>query len=117
MEGCRKESHKQRCRHILSNVAGRLLPPDAPTNLPSHHSGSGETMAIKEQQFTINQVKQVLGGVLCQDLHAKRVASLCDATLGVLRTASLAVCTIGHGLSAARGLNPKPRPRADAAEP
>jgi len=64
-------------------------------------------MAIKQQQFSINQVKQVLGGVLCQDLHAKRVASLCDATLGVLRIASLAVCTIGHGLSAARGLNPK----------
>ena len=33
--------------------------------------------------------------------------SLCDATLGVLRSASLAVCTIGQGLAAARGLNPK----------
>jgi hypothetical protein len=33
--------------------------------------------------------------------------SLCDATLGVLRSASLAVCTIGQGRAAARGLNPK----------
>jgi len=64
-------------------------------------------MVIRQQQFSINQIKQVLGDVLGQDLHAKRVASLCDATLGVLRSASLAVCTIGQGLAATRGLNPK----------
>src|SRR3977135_1944066 len=64
-------------------------------------------MVIRQQQFSINQVRQVLGGVLGHDLHAKRVASLCDATLGVLRGASLAGCTIGHGLAAARGLNSK----------
>ena len=62
---------------------------------------------VKKQQFAIKQVKQVLGGVLGHDLHAKRVGSLCDATLGVLRTASLAVCTIGQGLAAARGLSLK----------
>jgi hypothetical protein len=38
-------------------------------------------------------------------LHAKRIASLADATLGVMHTASLAVCTIGHGLAMARVLN------------
>ena len=38
-------------------------------------------------------------------LHAKRIASLADATLGVMHTASLAVCTIGHGLAMARSLN------------
>ena len=64
-------------------------------------------MVIREQRFSINQVRQVLGGVLGQDLHAKRVDSLCDATLGVLRSASLAVCMIGQGLAAARGLNSK----------
>jgi hypothetical protein len=64
-------------------------------------------MVIREQRFSFNQVRQVLGGVLAEDLHAKRVASLSDATLGVLRSASLAVCTIGRGLAAARGLNPK----------
>jgi hypothetical protein len=46
-------------------------------------------MVIKGQQFSIDQAKQGLGGVLGHDLHAKRVGSLCDATLGVLRTASL----------------------------
>ena len=64
-------------------------------------------MVIREQRFSFNQVRQVLGGVLEHDLHAKRVNSLCDATLGVLRSASLAVCAIGQGLAAARGLNPK----------
>ena len=64
-------------------------------------------MVIREQRFSFNQVRQVLGGVLDHDLHAKRVDSLCDATLGVLRSPSLAVCMIGQGLAAARGLNPK----------
>jgi hypothetical protein len=64
-------------------------------------------MVIREQRFAFHQVRQVLGGVLDQDIHAKRIDSLCGATLGVLRSASLAVCTIGQGLAAARGLNPK----------
>ena len=64
-------------------------------------------MVVREQRFSFNQVRQALGSVLGQNLHAKRVDSLCDATLGVLRSASLAVCAIGQGLAAARGLNPK----------
>ena len=53
--------------------------------------------------FSFDEVRQVLGGVLGADLHAKRVDSLCDATLGVLHSGSLAVAAIGHGLAAARG--------------
>ena len=67
-------------------------------------------MVIRERQehrFSSDQVRQVLGHVLGDDLHAKRVASLSDATLGVLRSGSLAICTIGQELAAARGLNPK----------
>src|SRR3984885_5639688 len=64
-------------------------------------------MVIREQRFSFNQVKLFLGSVLGHDLHAKRVDSLSDATLGVLRSASLAVCAIGQGLAAARGLNAK----------
>jgi len=67
----------------------------------------GDTMVIREQRFSIHQVRQVLGSVLDHDLHAKRVGSLCGATLGVLRSGSLAICTIGQGLAAARGVNPK----------
>ena len=55
--------------------------------------------------FSHQQVHQLLDEVLGPGLHAKRVASLADATLGVMHTASLAVCTIGHGLAMARGLN------------
>jgi hypothetical protein len=31
-------------------------------------------MVIREQRFSFNHVRQVLGGVLDHDLHAKRVA-------------------------------------------
>jgi hypothetical protein len=51
-------------------------------------------MVIREQRFSSNQVKQILSGVLGHDLHAKRVASLSDATVGVPRSTSLAVCAI-----------------------
>ena len=41
------------------------------------------------------------------DLHAKRVLSIANATLGVIYAASLAIHTIGCGLAAARGLKKK----------
>jgi hypothetical protein len=63
-------------------------------------------MVVRER-FSFNGVRQVIGGLLEPDLHAKRVDSLCNATLGVLHNASLAVCTIGQGLAAARNLKPK----------
>src|SRR5919199_489535 len=53
--------------------------------------------------FSFDEVRQLLGGVLGADWHAKRVDSLCDATLGVLHSGSLAGAAIGHGLAAARG--------------
>ena len=40
-------------------------------------------------------------------LHAKRISSLADATLGVLRGVSLAIHAIGAGLSIAKGLTAK----------
>lgn len=49
-------------------------------------------------------VQRFLAGLFDGDLHAKRVLSLANATLGVIRTASLAVQTIGLGLALARGL-------------
>jgi hypothetical protein len=64
-------------------------------------------MVVRKQHFSFSQIRKALGSVLGQDLHAKRVDSLCDATLGVLHSASLAVCAIGQGLAAARGLKPK----------
>ena len=63
-------------------------------------------MAVRER-FSYQAIHDVLSGLLEQDLHAKRVNSLCDATLGMLHSGSLAICTIGQGLAAARSLKPK----------
>jgi hypothetical protein len=63
-------------------------------------------MVIRER-FSYQGIRDVLGDLLGQDLHAKRVTSLCDATLGVLHSGSLAICAIGQGLAAARYLKPK----------
>jgi hypothetical protein len=47
-------------------------------------------------------VRSFIGELYGSDLHAKRVASLAGAALGVMTAASLAVAMIGHAL--ARGL-------------
>ena len=47
------------------------------------------------------QISTYLGGVF-SNLHAKRIESLSGATLGVIQSASLAVCTIGQALAQAR---------------
>jgi hypothetical protein len=57
-----------------------------------------------DQTLGFQQVRRFLNGLFDGDLHAKRVLSLTNATLGVVRTASLAVNTIGQGLALARGL-------------
>jgi hypothetical protein len=85
--------------------ASSSLTPHRPASLRSG-ADSGVLMVIRER-FSYQGIHDVLGGVLEQDLHAKRVNSLCDATLGVLHSGSLAICAIGQGLAAARGLKPK----------
>jgi hypothetical protein len=52
----------------------------------------------------LTEVRAFVGGVYGDDLHAKRIASLAGATLGVMRSASLAVAMIGQALAQARGL-------------
>jgi hypothetical protein len=55
------------------------------------------------QTLCFAEVHRFLTNLFDGDLHAKRVLSLANATLGVIRTASLAVNTIGQGLALARG--------------
>jgi hypothetical protein len=57
-----------------------------------------------DQTLGFQEVSRLLNRLFDGDLHAKRVLSLANATLGVIRTASLAVATIGQGLALARGL-------------
>jgi hypothetical protein len=56
------------------------------------------------QTLGFDQVHRLLDRLFDGDLHAKRVLSLANATLGVIKSASLAVNTIGQGLALARGL-------------
>src|SRR5918911_5590255 len=56
------------------------------------------------RQAGLTEVRSFVGGVYGEDLHAKRIASLAGATLGVMRAASLAVAVIGQALAQARGL-------------
>jgi hypothetical protein len=58
----------------------------------------------RDKTIGFQDVSGFVSGLFDGDLHAKRVLSLTNATLGVVRTASLAVCTIGQGLALARGL-------------
>ena len=55
------------------------------------------------QTLCFPEVHRFLSNLFDGDMHAKRVVSLANATLGVIRTASLAVNTIGQGLALARG--------------
>ena len=48
-----------------------------------------------------------LTSLFAEDLHAKRVLSLAQCTLGVIRAASLAIHAIGIGMAEARGVDPK----------
>src|SRR5215210_5675969 len=56
------------------------------------------------RQVGLAEVRSFVGGVYGEDLHAKRIASLAGATLGVMQAASLAVAMIGQALAQARGL-------------
>ena len=56
------------------------------------------------QGLAFKDVHDFIASVVGEDLHARRVYSLANATQGVIASASLAVSTIGHGLAEARGL-------------
>ena len=54
-------------------------------------------MASKGITFKVTH--RFLSGLFGEDVHAKRISSLANATLGVVSSASLAVNTIGQGLA------------------
>src|SRR3954454_11414363 len=61
----------------------------------------------KRGLMQVKDVRSFLDSVLDEDIHTKRVASLANATLGVMTGASLGVAVIGKSLAQARGLLPK----------
>ncbi len=58
----------------------------------------------RRAQADLTDVEAFIDGLYGTDLHAKRIASLAGATLGVMQAASLAVAMIGQALAQARGL-------------
>lgn len=61
----------------------------------------------RERRVEPMQVEQLIKSLFGEDLHAKRVISLANATIGVLNAATLGVHAIGLGLARERGLNEK----------
>lgn len=61
----------------------------------------------RKNLFTSERVHAFVDALFGKDLHAKRVMSLADSTLGVMHAAALGVHAIGRGLAAARGLADK----------
>ena len=55
------------------------------------------------RKFAFKDAHRFLCSRFAEDVHAKRVYSLANATLGVMSGACLAVNAIGHGLALARG--------------
>ena len=64
-------------------------------------------MAEVRKGITFKVTHCFLSGLFGGDVHAKRISSLANATLGVVCSASLAVNTIGQGLALARGRQTK----------
>jgi Transposase DDE domain len=60
--------------------------------------------AVSSGPLSSDRVHDYLDALFGEDLHAKRVLSLSNATVGVLHGASLGIHAIGQGLAAARGL-------------
>ena len=55
------------------------------------------------KQIAFDDVHGFVSSLFGEEVHAKRVYSLANATLGVMTGASLAVAMIGQALAQARG--------------
>lgn len=59
---------------------------------------------MKPVEQRLRLIRDHLNNVFAEDMHAKRIDSLANGTLGVMVSASLAVSIVGHALAQARGL-------------
>ena len=65
------------------------------------------TKVKSKHPLTHDKVHAFVDSIFGDDLHAKRVQSLVDSTLGVTHAARLGIHAIGRGLAAAKGLTDK----------
>jgi len=64
-------------------------------------------MKKKASRVRAKSVREVLEHILGDDVHARRILSMANATLGVIQAGSLSVSAIGCALADAEGLNAK----------
>lgn len=64
-------------------------------------------MPNQRRSLSPGRVQDFVDSLFSDDLHAKRIRSLTDGTLGVLKSGSLGIHAIGRGLAAVRGLSDK----------
>lgn len=64
-------------------------------------------MSKKKTPLRSKNVRKYLESILDGSMHAMRVLSMANASLGVIQAGSLSVSAIGHGLAEAELLNPK----------
>ena len=77
--------------------------------LPSTESPASTTLPEPSRKSSVEplQVETFIKGLFGEDLHASRVLSLTNATIGVLGAAALGVHAIGLALAEERGLSEK----------
>jgi len=61
----------------------------------------------KSAAIRFKDVHSFVASIVGDEVHAKRVLSMANATLGIMTSASLAIHAIGQGLAQARGLMTK----------
>jgi hypothetical protein len=57
--------------------------------------------------ISVDQARPLIDRMVGEPLHAKQVASVTNAVVGVVHAVSLSIHAIGTGLAAARGLQTK----------
>jgi hypothetical protein len=62
---------------------------------------------VSDQPLDRDRITKLVSTIFADDLHAKRVASLAGAAVGVLEGAALGIHAIGNALAMAEGLNSK----------
>ncbi|MCB9759555.1 MAG: hypothetical protein H6739_06915 [Alphaproteobacteria bacterium] len=71
----------------------------------AREAGARRKAISRAQAMSAKQVHGFVDELFGEDLHAKRVGTLADGTLGVLHAASLGIHAIGRGLASAKGLS------------
>jgi hypothetical protein len=62
---------------------------------------------VSDPPLDRDRITKLVSTVFADDLHAKRVASLAGATVGVLEGAALGIHAVGNALAVAEGLDSK----------